>query len=154
MTNNSRIGTQIVNTDYIVPALFINECFVLCCLSVDWDALCYTLRQKSAKDANSMHQVCIFSVLLILCMWGQNIKTLDYRECCAHCATYSCLGNINHFILTAIFSYCENLCSEISNTQGEWVVLVTPIMPKKALYCYSTQIFAESELSVASGEVE
>lgn len=34
-------------------------------------------------------------------------QSLDSRECRAHCATYSCLGNINHEILTTDFSYCD-----------------------------------------------
>lgn len=77
-------------------------------------------QQKMPKYASG---ACIFQVLLNIVYVGsvQN-HYLDSKECCAHRATYSCLGNINHFILTTDFSYCENLCSEVSHTRSVWAV--------------------------------
>ncbi len=61
--------------------------------------------KRCQKYASSVHISYTVSVVYV---GSEQNRCLDSRECCAHRATYSCLGNINHFILTTDFSYCEN----------------------------------------------
>lgn len=109
-----------------------------------------TLLQKSAKDAKSMHPVCIFSstVNIVYLGWEQN-HYLDSRKCCAHSATYSCLGNTNHFNLTTDFSYCESPCSEVSNAWEVGGPFSHFTHAMKGSYCKSTKITCKT-LSSAS----
>lgn len=100
-----------VNTDYIGPDYSdVNVWY-------DKDAVSYPPSQIRKRCQKYARAVSIFPVLLIiLCVRSEQKHNLDSRECCAHRATYSCLGNINHFILTADFSYCEKAFrSEVPN---------------------------------------
>lgn len=89
----------------LLSALFVNECFVICCLSVDMLYSPSEVSKRCQKYASGVH---ISSTVNIVYVGSEQTHYLDSRECCAHRATYSCLGNINHFILTTDFSYCEN----------------------------------------------
>lgn len=96
--------------NYIVPALFINECF--CNMLLECELGCSTLyptsevSKRCQKYASGVH---ISSTVNIVYLVSEQNHYLYSRECRAHCATYSCLGNINHLILTTYFSYCETL---------------------------------------------
>lgn len=69
--------------------------------------------KRCQKYASSVH---ISRTVNIVHVGSEQNHYLDSRECRARRATYSCLGNINHFILATDFSYCENpFCSEVSS---------------------------------------